>query len=196
MDRVVIIALMNRRGELRFRSAGEFRSEAKRGHQKVELGAGSRDFSKFKTSSGLRNQNQFPFASENTNSVHARRLQQASVARNGCWQSHGQTRQPQANPRMHLTGTPNPCHVTIGVPTPLLQHELSRCSIRVRHRSFCLPPPRCIWVSTSLHTGILPSAKVTVPSKDSSGTVGCISAAGQWWAPCSSPFSSRNSGPV
>jgi hypothetical protein len=39
------------------------------------------------------------FTFENTNSVHARRLQQASVARNGCWQSHGQTRQPQANLR-------------------------------------------------------------------------------------------------
>ena len=49
-----------------------------------------------------------------------------------------------SKPTMHLTGTPHPCHVTIGAPTPLLQHELSRCCIRVRHRSFCLPPPRYI----------------------------------------------------
>lgn len=156
----------------------------------------SRDLSKFETSSGLRNQNQIVLY------LRKHQLRPCTSPATGICRQKWMLAEPWANPTasskpaMHLTGTPNPCHVTIGVPTPLLQHELSRCSIRVRHRSFCLPPPRCIWVSTSLHTGILPSAKVTVPSKDSSGTVGCISAAGQWWAPCSSPFSSRNSGPV
>ena len=89
----MIIALMTRRVELRFRFAGELRvCEAR--PQKVELGVQSRDYPKLKTPSGLTTN---WFTSKNTCFIHACRLQQASAARNGCWQSLGQPDSPQAD---------------------------------------------------------------------------------------------------
>ena len=135
----MIIALMNRRGELRFRFPGEFSKRSKARLQTVELGVQSRDSPKFKTPSGLTTNCPSPPKTP-ASSMHVacnRHLPPGmDVGR-----AMGNLTALKQTPTMYLTGTPNPCHVTIGVPTPLLQHE---CCIRVRHRSFCLPPPRYI----------------------------------------------------
>ena len=139
---MVIIALMNRRGELRFRFAGEFSKRSEARPQKVELGVQSRDSPKFKTPSGLTTNCPSPPKTP-APSMHVACNRHLSPGM-GCWQSHGQPDSLKQTPTMYLTGTPNPCHATIGVPAPLLQHELPGCCIRVRHRSFCLPPSRYI----------------------------------------------------